>query len=171
MKRICKMTLLCVLCATLLCGCHWFVSKPADESVDVDYSQLVTAPVDVALADCISEQQVTTVIGVPMTLLGVYEEGTQAVFMSEDAACQVNINLMNQTRAVFDATITGNEAPVTVQEGLGETAYWFEETGELVVYAGGYSLGVAVIEADPTAQKTHTQQIATIILETLQPAQ
>ncbi len=170
MKRIFKVSLVCLCCATLLCSCSLFGDKPEDESVHVDYSQMVTDPVDVSIEDCITDQQVSTVVGVPMTLLGVYEEGTQAVFMSEDATCQVNVNLMNQARSVFDSTVGGAEN-ATLQEGMGEVAYWFEETGELVVYAAGYSLGVAVVTTDPTSRMSFAQQIVTTILNTLQPNQ
>lgn len=170
MKQIAKVCLVCLCCAVLLCGCQLFSGQPEDESVAVDYSQMITDAVDIAIEDCITDQQISTVVGMPMTLLGVYEEGTQAVFMSEDATCQVNINLMNQPRSVFDSTVGGAENAV-LQEGLGEAGYWFEETGELVVYAGGYSLGVAVVTVDPTNRITYAQQITTTILQKLQPAQ
>ena len=167
MKRMIKIGVVCLCCAALLCGCQLFGGQPEDESVAVDYSQMVTDPVDISIENCITAQQVSTVVGTPMTLLGVYEEGTQAVFMSDDATCQVNINLMNQERSVFDATVGGAEN-ATLQEGLGEAAYWFAETGELVVYAGGYSLGVAVVTLDPGTQMSFAQQIVTTILNNLQ---
>ncbi len=162
MKNIHKLLAFFLAALLLLCGC-------GDKGEDLDYESLVVAPVDVNITDCITDAQITAVLGCPMTLLGVFEDGTQAVYMSEDGAYQVNINLKNETRAVFDSNAADQET--TPQEGLGETAYWSVETGELVVYTGGYALGVSVLMPEDTATDGYVRQIAELMLDALQPAE
>lgn len=161
MKLIAKLLILCLTVTMLFCGCS------SDETSEPDYSKLIVSPVDLKITDCITDQQLTSVLGHPMQLLGLYEENTQAIWMSEDGACQVNINLQNQDRAVFDSNAATQQTKL--QEGLGDTAYWSVESGELVAYANGYALGVAVTCADTTMNEAYTRQIADILLKALQP--
>ena len=161
MKNTHKLLAIILAALFLLCGC-------GDKEPEIDYESLVVPPVDVNITDCISAEQVTTVMGQPMTLLGTFEDGTQAIYMSEDGLYQTTINLKNEARTVFDSNAAGQET--TPQEGLGETAYWSAETGELVIYANGYALGVAVMMGDLDVDTTgYARQIAEIILQKLQP--
>lgn len=163
MKNIHKPVALLLAVLLLLSGC-------GGQREDVDYDSLVVAPVDVAITDCITEEQVSTVMGCPVALLGVYEDGTQAIYMSEDGAYQAVINLKNESRAVFDSNAADQQT--TLQEGVGETAYWSAETGELVVYQSGYALGVAVMMGDLDVDTSgYVRQIAEIVLNKLQPTE
>ncbi len=162
MKNIYKLLAVVLLASLLLCSC-------GNNETDLDYNSLVVAPVDVNITDCITDAQVSTVMGYPMTLLGVYEDGTQAIYMSEDGTCQVTINLKNESRALFDSNAAQQQT--TLQEGLGETAYWSVETGELVVYANSYALGVSVIMPEDVTTETYTRQIAEMMLKKLYPAE
>ena len=100
-----------------------------------------------------------------MTLSGLYEEGTQALFTNGDSSCQVMVNLKNETRTLFDANAADCET--TPQEGMGETAYWSVESGELVVHQNGYTLGVWVQLPDGGTANGCIRQIAQQILEKL----
>lgn len=164
MKFTMRLTAIVLATLLLLCGC----GAPAES--EPDYSRLITAPVDLSITDCITEQQVTTVMGCPMVLMGTYEDNTQAIYTSsDDSAYMVTINLKNQTRAVFDADIAAAGDSVTLYEGLGEAAFWSSVTGELLVYTNGYYLGVAVTCADTTMVETYTRQVADIMVTALQP--
>lgn len=163
MKNIYKLLAVVLATLLLLCGC-------GNKEPEIDYDALVVAPLDITITDCISEEQISSVMAYPMTLLGVFEDGTQAIYQSDDGMYQVTINLKNESRAVFDNNAANQQT--TLQEGIGETAYWSLETGELVAYANGYALGVSVLTATPGVDITsHTQQIAELILDRLQPTE
>ena len=161
MKNIYKLLAVVLATLLLLCGC-------GNKEPEIDYNSLVVAPLDITITDCISEEQIGSVMAYPMTLLGVFEDGTQAIYQSDDGVYQVTINLKNESRAVFDNNAANQQT--TLQEGIGETAYWSLETGELVVYANGYALGVSVLTATPGIDITsNARQIAELILDRLQP--
>ena len=164
MKTMRKVWILGLLAVLLLGGC----GKPAPDSSDLDYSRLIVPAVDLTITDCITEQQLATVVGYPMHLLGVYEEDTQAVYLSEDGSCQVTIHMMNQTRAGFEAQVTAATVPLVMQEGVGEIAYWYDGAAQLMIYSDGYALDVAVTCADTVQMDTQTRQIAELILAQLQ---
>ena len=175
MKKTAIFLLICLLCG-LLGGCG---SKPMEQTSEPDYSALIVPPVDLTITDCISEQQLTTILGYPMSLLGVGEEGAQAVYQTEDSTCVVTVHMLNQTRAGFDAVIGASTATTVLQEGLGESAYWFvsdemvdQNSGgyaQLMVYSGGYAVDVALACADiPEANiNAYVLQIAETILSRL----
>ena len=166
MKRIMRMTAASLAAAMLLCGC----GGNANSDVDLDYSSLIVAPVDLKITDCITEQQLSTVMGCSMTLLGTYEENTQAIYTSsDDSAAMVTINLKNQDRGLFDTDIAAMGTDVTLYEGVGEAAFWSATTGELLVYANEYCLGVAVTCADTTMVEAYTRQVAELMVQALQP--
>lgn len=165
MKLMMRVTAISLAAMMLLCGCGG-----ADKDTEPDYSRLIVAPVDVHITDCITEQQLSTIMGCPMTLLGTYEDNTQAIYTaSDDSAGMVTINLKNQTRGVFDADIAAAGDSVTLYDGVGEAAFWSSVTGELLVYANEYCLGVAVTCADTTMVETYTRQVAEMMIKALQP--
>ncbi len=166
MKLTMRLTALALAAMLLLCGC----GAPAES--DPDYSRLIVAPVDLSITGCITEQQLSTIMGCPMTLLGTNEEDTQAIYTSsDDSASMVTINLKNQTRGAFDSDIASYGTDVTLYEGVGEAAFWSSVTGELLVYANEYALGVAVSCADTTMIEAYTRQVADIVVKSLQPQQ
>lgn len=163
MKNLYKVCVILLTLSLLLCGCA------AAEPEELDYDKLVVPPVDLAITDCITDQQLSTVLGHSMQLLGVYEEGVQAIWQSDDGACQVTIHMMNQTREVFDSQITDAEVEMTMQEGVGEIAYWYESRTQLMVYANGYALDVAVVCSDTPLTEPYVRQIAQLMLSVIQP--
>ncbi len=165
MKLMMRLLAISLAAVLLLCGCGGTTAES-----DPDYSRLITAPVDLRITDCITEQQLTTIMGCPMTLLGTYEEETQAIYTaSDDSASMVTINLKNQTRGVFDADIAAAGDSVTLYDGVGEAAFWSSVTGELLVYVNEYCLGVAVTCADTTMVEAYTRQVAEMMVKALQP--
>lgn len=163
MNRLCKLLALTLTFALLLCSC----GKPQEP--EVDYNDLVVAPVDLSITDCITEQQIASVVGHSMQLLGVYEDGVQAIWQSDDGACQVTIHMMNQTREVFDSQVADSEVAMTLQEGLGEAAFWYEGRTEMMLYANGYALDVAVVCSDTPLTEPYVRQIAELMLAAIQP--
>ena len=163
MKNLYKVCVILFALSLLLCGC---AQQPAEE---LDYEKLVVPPVDLAITDCITDQQLSTVLGHSMQLLGVYEDGVQAIWQSDDGVCQVTIHMMNQTREVFDTQITDAESAMTMQEGVGEIAYWYEGRTQLLVYANGYALDVAVNCSDTPLTEPYVRQIAQLMLSVIQP--
>ncbi|MBQ9841959.1 MAG: hypothetical protein IJO42_02490 [Clostridia bacterium] len=163
MKHLCKLLVLTLVISLMVCGC----GKPQEP--ELDYESMVVAPVDLAITDCITEQQITSVVGHPMQLLGVYEDGVQAIWQSDDGSCQVTIHMMNQTREVFDSQVADAEVPMTLQEGLGEAAFWYEGRTEMMLYYNGYALDVAVVCSDTPLTEPHVRQIAELMLAALQP--
>lgn len=161
MKNIYKVLPVFLAVALLLCSC----GTNAEE--DYNYEDLIEAPVDISVTDCITEQQVSDVMGTTMVLLGTFEDGTQVIYTSEDSLCQVNVNLKNQTRESFDAHIASLGDSVEMVTSVGEVAYWCEETGELLVYHNGYFLGVAVWREDTTEVGSYVSQIAELIWKKL----
>ncbi len=163
MKTLCKVLVICLLSLLLLCGC-------GDEpEAQPDYSSMIVPPVDLSITDCISEQELTAITGYPMQLMGLFEENSQAVYITETGACQVTVNMMNQTRAGFDAAVQTVIDLVTLQQGVGDIAYVYTDTPQLMVYSGGYALDVSVIGAElPLAQaQTYTLQVAQSIVSKL----
>lgn len=165
MKLLMRLTAASLAAMMLLCGCGG-----TNPDVEPDYSRLIVAPVDLHITDCITEQQISTIMGCPMTLLGTYEENTQAIYTSgDDGTYMVTINLKNQDRGVFDADIAAAGDSVKLYEGVGEAAFWSSVTGELLVYTNEYCLGVAVTGADTTMIEAYTRQVAEIMVKALQP--
>lgn len=174
MKLTMRMTAIFLAALLLLCGCGGTPSVS-----DPDYSRLIVPPVDLSITDCITEQQLSTVMGCGMTLLGTYEDNTQAIYTSsDDAANMVTINLKNEDRGVFDADIAALGTAATLCEGIGEAAFWVvmtePSTGEvisrsLLVYANDYHLSVSVSCTDTTMVEAYTRQVAELMVRALQP--
>ena len=124
---------------------------------------------DVNITDCITAEELTAIMGSPMQLLGVYEDNSQVVFNSEDGTHQVVVHMLNQTLAGFEAMKNSSAYEMKWQEGLGEAAYWYGTTAQLMFYSGGYAVDVAVTGADEGASHhtVYTQQIAETILQKL----
>ena len=163
MKHLCKLLALTLVFTLTLCGCA------QEAEPDIDYNDLIVAPVDLSITDCITDQQITSVVGHSMQLLGVYEDGVQAIWQSDDGACQVTIHMMNQTREIFDSQVTSSEIPMTLQEGLGEAAFWYEGRTEMMLYCNGYALDVAVVCSDTPLTEPYVRQIAELMISSLQP--
>ena len=168
MKTLCKILVLCLVFTLLLCGCN---AKSKDK--EPDYSSLILPPVDLSITDCITAEELTAIMGSPMQLLGVYEDNSQAVFTSEDGTHQVLVHMLNQTLAGFEAMKNESAYEMTWQEGLGEAAYWYGETSQLMFFSGGYAvdIGISGTDEDNQAHNTYTRQIAETILNKLPQTQ
>ncbi len=164
MKNVCKLLAVVLAALLLLCGC-------GKKEPEIDYESLVVAPVDVNITDCLTEEQVSAVMGTPMTLLGVFEDSTQAIYTSADSTSQVIINLKNQTQELFRANAEALGDAASAVTTIGEEAYWCREIGELLVYQNGYALGVAVAIANVVEIQPYVSQLAELVLDRLQPAE
>lgn len=152
-----------LLCAALVlpaAGCRQQPEQP-----ELDYSTLVTDPLDRDITACVTARQVSDAVGMPMTLAGVYEHGTLAVFTAESGG-QVTLCLQNMSRAEYDETVALYEQMQPV-ENLGEAAVWTGE--ELLVYAGGYGLDVVMsaVTLDAAALQPAALAIAGHVLAAL----
>ena len=125
---------------------------------------------DLSIVDCITAEELTAIMGSPMQLLGVFEDNSQAVFTSEDGRHVATVNMKNQTSAGFEAEKNASLFSTTLQDGVGEMAYWCEDTETdnvwLEFYSGGYAVtvGVTCPETDDQAHSTYIKQIAEKIL-------
>lgn len=163
MKKRYIMLGIALACAVLLGGCG---NRP--EVSEPDYSALIQPPVDVNITDCVTAEELAVIMGCPMELLGVYEENSQALFISEDSTHQVMVHMLNQTLAGFEAMKNASTSEMVWQEGLGEAAYWYGDASQLMFYSGGYAVDVAVTGTDDGSQhKAYAQQIAETILRKL----
>lgn len=131
-----------------------------DEAKEPNYSALIEEPLDISLGDCLDAATLNTLIGYDMELVGVFEDGTQMVFTGI-AGSQVMVNAINETRQGFD-DMMANMTNLEVVEGLGEVAWW--NGGELMVYANGYALSVAVRLSDDVVTLPHAKSITEHIL-------
>ena len=164
MKKICAILLIGLLCMGL-CACG---EEPVEAPADYDYGDLTEPVVDLKITDCITEQQLTTVLGYTMLPPAISDFDTTATYQSEDG-CIVTINLKNQTMELFNSDIAALGDTVTLYEGVGEAAYKSSVTGGLLVYQNGYSLGVTVVIPGVENAETQARQIAEIMVSALQP--
>ncbi len=116
-----------------------------------DYLPDITPPLNIAITDCLSAAEVSTIMGVAMTASDPYEEGTWVIYSSEDGLRSVSVSMENTTIPLYDAMIaelSGGEKEAT----LGDRAYWYALTGEMINYCEGYSIAVSV--NDPVVANT-----------------
>ncbi len=166
MKKICAILLIGLLCVGL-CACG---EEPVEAPADYNYNNLTEPVVDVEITDCITEQQLSTILGVSVLPPQLGDSNTQAIYQSEDGTCMVSISLKNQARGVFDSDIAALGDAAAMVTTYGEVAYWCSTTGELLVYQNGYALGIAVSIAGVDSTETYVSQIAQAMVTALQPA-
>ncbi len=136
---------LLLLCATAACAAQ---DDPIPES---DYLPSYTPALDQDIAGCLPAEQVSTILGVPMTAGEPYEDGTWLIYTSADSRRQVSLNMIGSTAALFGDQIAGL-TDLEPLPALGEHAYWFATSGEVILFHGGYSIAVSV--TDPTVAST-----------------
>lgn len=153
MKRFC-------VAAVLLCLPLWLAScgSPSPSQPTLDYGELVTPALDKDITQCVTEQQLSAAVGRDMTLTGVYEDGTQAVYTDATGRYTVMVNMKNMTREAFDALADGLEDAEPVEE-LGERACWVGGQ-ELLCYAAGYGIDVAI---ETTASRSPLPQARAVV--------
>lgn len=132
-----------------------------------DYLPDAQPPLDIAITDCLSETEVSTIMGVTMTASDPYEHGTWVVYSSEDGLRSVSVSMENTTILLYDAMIaelSSGEA----ESSFGYRAFWYGVTDEMINYCEGYSIAVSV--NDPTVQNTRglCQAVMKKIVDNLQ---
>ena len=138
----------------LLCFC--FMLFGCGEPAEPDYSELIKPPLSGAVSDFLSAEDVAAVTGEPMALQGLYEEESQAVFVSVAAGnWQVTVNMRNNTRAGHDAYVQSVSVATPV-EGVGEVSHWCEETSSLLTFARGYTLEIYMEPGDDFIPQNET---------------
>ena len=148
MKKTAKwllLTLAAVLCLTA-CGKadtdrNTDKNDKDDPAPSINYEDYIDPVVDRKVADCITTEELSAVMGVEnMTL--VVSTDSVATYQSENGYYMVTLALENRTRAEFD-TMVSDATVWTAQEGLGEVAYWGIDQTELVAYQNGYAVSVS----------------------------
>ena len=146
-----------VLCAVLALLLMFTLAACGEGDADIysnesDYLPPITPPLDIAITACLSQGQVSAIMGKTMTASEPYEEGTWVMYTSADGTASVSVSMENQTEAIYDAMIgelVGGEAVTDI----GTRAYWYAATGEMIDYCAGYSIAVTVTE--PSVANTY----------------
>ena len=128
----------------------------------INYEDYVTPVVDRKVTDCISIQQINAAISYE-NMTETTATDSRADYYSEDGSCHLSLGLENKSRAAFDA-IAADPALWTMQENLGEIAYWSVDHTELIAYQNGYSVSVYLAPSNTISM----QMIMRDILSSLQ---
>lgn len=132
-----------------------------------DYLPDAQPPLDIAITDCLSAAEVSTIMGVEVTASDPYEEGTWVIYSSADGLYSVSVSMENSTIALYDAMIaelSGGEQ----ESSLGYRAYWYGITGEMINYCEGYSIAVSANDPDVSSTKGLCQAVMKKIVDNLQ---
>lgn len=147
MKKGCLLAAVLCFCVMLF-GCN----APAEP----DYSDMITPPLQGAVTDYLSAEDVAAVTGEPMELQGLYEDNSQAVYTSvAQGNWQVMVNIRNNTRTGHDAYVQTISVATPVEE-VGEVSHWCEETGSLLTFARGYTLEIYMEAGDDFIPQNET---------------
>ncbi len=155
--------LLVMLCLFALAGC----GEPAEEKEpQLSYGELVEAPLDKDIRQLITSGEVSTIIGTPMQVEDVYEDGTQLVFVGDNDNYRVVLNVQNMSRAVFDGHIADalDAQPI---ENLGEVAYVLGSGETVLAYGNGYGIDVQVRVMDRMVVQPRAEAIVKTVLGAL----
>lgn len=149
--------LLAMMLLVTACGADKDVHKKPEKD-DIDYQDFITPVVDRKVTDCITEAQISSLVGVPMQFAGS-EGDAVANYQSEDASMMITLMLENKNRAEFETIVTESEVMWVMQEGLGEAAYWSEDRTELIAYADGYAASVSAYGVEEMVMYHIMQQL------------
>lgn len=142
-------------------------AEDGDDLSTGDYLPNITPPLDVAITDCLSAAEVSTIMGAQLTASDPYEDGTWVVYSSEDGLRSVSVSMENTTIALYDAMI-GELAGGEKENSLGDRAYWYGVTGEMINYCEGYSIAVSVNDPSVSNTKGLCQAVMKKIADNLQ---
>ncbi len=132
-----------------------------------DYLPEVKPPLDIAITDCLSAAEVSTILGVEVTASDPYEEGTWVIYSSSDGLRSVSVSMENTTIPLYDAMIaelSDGEKETT----LSDRAYWYGITGEIINYCEGYSIAVSANDPSVASTKGICQAVMKKIVDNLQ---
>lgn len=132
-----------------------------------DYLPDTKPPLDIAITDCLSAAEVSTVMGMTMTASDPYEHGTWVVYSSEDGLHSVSVSMENTTTPLYDAMIA-ELSEGEKESALGDRAYWYGITGEMINYCKGYAIAVSVSDPSVSSTKGLCQAVMKRIVENLQ---
>lgn len=140
-----------LLAAVLLLSLAACGNKGGDDLTPSEYLPDITPPLDVAITDCLSATEASSIVGVSLIASDPYEDGTWVIYSSEDGLRSISVSMENTTSDLYNAMIedlSGGEA----QTSIGHRAYWYSLSGEMINFCEGYSIAVSV--NDPTVQST-----------------
>lgn len=132
-----------------------------------DYLPDVKPPLDIAITDCLSEAEVSAILGVDVNASDPYEEGTWVIYSSEDGMRSVSVSMENSTVAQYDAMIA-EMAAGEKETTLGYRAYWYGVTGQMINYCEGYSIDVSATDPNVANTKGICQAVMKKIVDNLQ---
>lgn len=138
-----------LLAVLLLLGLTACADKAEDgaESLTVEeYLPEIVPPLNLSITDCLSEAQVSEIIGVDMVASDAYEHGTWVIYSSEDGRRQVSVSMENTTAELY-ATLIQSLPEAQAFSELGDNAYWNAPTSELIYYIEGYQIAVKVTDS------------------------
>ena len=143
MKPIVKMLslLLALLLLLTACGKEEPQKEVEEEVPQIDYNDFITSVVDRAVADCITEEEMSTILGYPMHLSGTGGD-SEARYASESGTSHLTLTLENMEEKDFEAMVA-DEAMWSPQYNLSVTAYWNVDQSEMIAYCNGYAVSVA----------------------------
>lgn len=142
-------------------------AEGGDDLATSDYLPNTNPPLDIAITDCLSAAEVSTILGVEVTASDPYEHGTWVVYSSSDGLRSVSVSMENSTLPLYDAMIaelSGGEG----ETSLGDRAYWYGITGEMINYCEGYSIAVSVNDPSVSNTKGLCQAVMKKIVDNLQ---
>ncbi len=146
-KRILT-ALIAVLLVASLAACGKPNDTPLTES---DYLPSYQPALDIGIVDRLSAAQVSDIMGTEMTVTGPYEDGTWVIYVSANGSKRVSVSMKNTTTELFDAEIANLKDGKAIPS-LGQRAFWYPTSGEVICFHGGYSIAVSV--TDSTVAKT-----------------
>lgn len=141
--------------------------RDGDDLSTDDYLPDAKPPLDVAITDCLSAAEVSTIMGVQVTASDPYEEGTWVIYSSEDGLRSVSVSMENTTIALYDAMI-GEMSAGEKEPSLGYRAYWYSIMGEMINYCEGYSIAVSANDPTVASTKGICQAVMKKIVDNLQ---
>ena len=132
-----------------------------------DYLPDAQPPLDIAITDCLSAADVSTILGVEVTASEPYEEGTWLIYSSADGLRSASVSMENTTTPLYDAMIS-ELSGAEKETSLGDRAYWYDLTGEMINYCEGYSIAVSANDPMVASTKGICQAVMKKIVDNLQ---